>query len=241
MRLDSTVDYWKYIKDIGSDNGKWDESVATKSDVIERLIQSLNITVDKILFVSFNPIVSLLAKKFSITVVCDKELEDHFDFSNITRISNIDECNELFELVFALDEFFTFADSEDNQRQLLEQVQKVCKGWLVTTLRDYKNFAPHKKNQIETFNINSNNNYIVLENNVADKLDKQLWDNYWHCIKNHKQLLTLGPTKRRTMYFKQLAKYSSDLGSDQYVIQKNLLYKGFFSKNFEHIITVKFK
>jgi hypothetical protein len=50
----------------------------------------------------------------------------------------------------------------------------------------------------------------------------------------------LGPSERRTMYFKQLAKYSSDLGGTNYVIQKNMLYRGFFKKNYEHIITVRF-
>ena len=145
-----------------------------------------------------------------------------------------------FDIVIALDEYLTYTNSEDSQRLLVEQLASVCDGWLITTLQDYKNFAPHKKNQIEAFNIVSDNNYIILDNSIADKTDKQLWDHYWYCIKDHTNLLTIGPKKRRTMYFKQMAKYSSDAGSKQYVIQKNLLYKGFFSRNFEHIITVKF-
>ena len=88
--------------------------------------------------------------------------------------------------------------------------------------------------------ISSNHNYIMLENSIADKLDKQIWSHYWMYVKDHSGLISFGPAVRRTMYFKQLAKYSSDAGSKQYVIQKNLLYKGFFSKNFEHIITVNF-
>jgi hypothetical protein len=59
-------------------------------------------------------------------------------------------------------------------------------------------------------------------------------------IKDNHDLTVLGPEMRRTMYFKQLAKYSSDLNGTDYMIQKNLLYRGFFKKHYEHIISVRF-
>ena len=79
-----------------------------------------------------------------------------------------------------------------------------------------------------------------MESNQSDRTDKQVWYRYLYCIKNHNDLYTLGPTRRRTLYFKQLAKYAADLGSKQYLVEKNLLYKGFFSKVYEHIIAMKF-
>jgi hypothetical protein len=237
--LDETQ-YWTLIKEIGSFNEKWSESVTTKSAIIIDLMQSLNPSSRSVLFASFNPIALHLAERYSVTVVGSSALSDIFDTSKIRLVDSIDDADKGYDIVLALDEYLTYGNSEQDQRDKLNQLSDRTKGWLITTLQDYKNFAPHKKNQIDAMSVNSNHNYIMLENSIVDKSDKQLWYHYWCCIKDHKDLITIGPNARRTMYFKQLAKYSSDAGSKQYVIQKNLLYKGFFSKNFEHIITVNF-
>jgi hypothetical protein len=240
LSIEEQIYYWNLIKDIGSFNDKWADIVAIKSEIFSKLILSFNSNAKDILFVSFNPICVNLSKQYNVTVVCAKDLVDKFDFSLINRVDNIDNINSNFDFVFALDEYLTYADNEDNQKQLLEQLAKRTNSWLITTLQDYKNAAPYKKNQIESTIFNSSNNYIVLESNLIDKNDKQMWNHYLYCIKNHHQLITIGPTARRTLYFKQLAKYASDLGSKQYLVEKNLLYKGFFSKVYEHIIAVKF-
>ena len=239
-QLVSETNYWQLINEIGSCNDKWQESLITKADIIDKLIQNLNFKSATVLFAGFNPIAIYLAKKYQISIICNYNLNDIFDFSNITVYPTIESVNQKFDIVLCLDEYFTYASSEEVQRQQLEQISKVTDGWVITTLQDYKNLAPHKKNQIDSSVINGGNNYIVIDHSVSDRLDKQLFNNYWLCIKDHNELFLKGPSIRRTMYFKQLAKYSSDIGSKQYVIQKNLLYKGFFSKNFEHIITINF-
>lgn len=232
------IAYWNLIKEIGSLNEKWTDTVNTKAEIIDKLIKSIKSNAKTVLFTSFNPIALNLADYYNVTVVSN--ISSEFDISKVKQVTNINDLNQKFDIVVALDEYFTYGDGEQAQRDLLDRVVKVTDGWLITTLQDYKNFAPHKKNQIDASYISNNNNYIMLESNVADKTDKQLWYHYRFCIKNHLELVTIGPNTRRTMYFKQLAKYSSDAGSKQYVIQKNLLYKGFFSKSFEHIITVNF-
>jgi hypothetical protein len=233
------IAYWQLIKEISTYNDKWVDIATTKSEIFINLLNLLDSNSKSILFVNFNPIALVLSKDYDVTVVCDKNLVNMFDFSAVNQVNNLSEITKTFDFVFALDEYFTYAKDEQNQRDLVNVLCSYTHKWLVTTLQDYKNFAPHKKNQIDAMAVNSSNNYIMLENSIADKSDKQLWDHYWYCIKNHDTLLTIGPIQRRTMYFKQLAKYTSDIGSIEYVIQKNLLYKGFFSKNFEHIITVK--
>jgi len=233
-------EYWNLIREIGSFNDKWEDSVATKSEIFNRLIKNLNQNSITILFPRFNPIALHLARAYSVSVIGPVELSTIFDMTNIKLYPSVDAVTQKYDVVLALDEYFTLAIDEQDQRNKLEETSKLTNGWLITTLQDYKNFAPHKKNQIEAVSINSEHNYIMLENSIADKKDKQLWYHYWCCIKDHNELLSFGPSTRRTMYFKQLAKYSSDVGSKQYVIQKNLLYKGFFSKMFEHIITVNF-
>ena len=233
------TEYWKLIKEIGSFNDKWDESIITKADIFKKLILSLNPSAKTLLFMQFNPIALYLSKYYDVSVICSSDLSSVFDTSNI-KIIDSTSSDVKYDIVLALDEFLTYGDGEESQRSKIDDIAKSTDGWLITTLQDYKNFAPHKKNQINAMSISSNHNYIMLENSIADKLDKQIWSHYWMCIKDHEDLISFGPAVRRTMYFKQLAKYSSDAGSKQYVIQKNLLYKGFFSKNFEHIITVNF-
>jgi len=232
--------YWSLLKEIGSYNDKWEDSVSTKADIFIKLIRSLDTSANRILLSSFNPIALHLAKLYDVTVVCSNKLADIFDMTDIKIINDLTVTEQKYDIVLAIDEYFTYGDSEASQRDLLDKLASITDGWLITTLQDYKNFAPHKKNQIDAIGVNGNHNYIMLENSLADKTEKQVWDHYWCCIRDHVDITTIGPTKRRTMYFKQLAKYSSDAGSKQYVIQKNLLYKGFFSKNFEHIITVNF-
>lgn len=232
------VGYWQLIKEIGSFNDKWDESVITKADIFKKLIISLDPLAKTLLFTQFSPIAIYLSRYYDVTVIGPSQLSTVFDTSNIKIIDAYSQTK--YDIVLALDEFLTYCDGEESQRSKIDAIANSTDGWLITTLQDYKNFAPHKKNQINAMSISSNHNYIMLENSIADKLDKQIWSHYWMCVKDHCDLISFGPAVRRTMYFKQLAKYSSDAGSKQYVIQKNLLYKGFFSKNFEHIITVNF-
>jgi len=239
MENDVRFNYWQLIEEIGTSNHKWSESLAIKAKIFDDLIDNLGGTTD-LLFLNFNPVIAELSKKYSITVVCDPKLVELFNCDNCTVVSSVDSLKDKWRIVLALDEYFTYGENEFQQRKLMDNAAKVTKGWLITTLQDYKNFAPHKKNQIEAININAQHNYIVLENSIADKIDKQVWNHYWYCIKDSVNLLTIGPVKRHTMYFKQLAKYSSDAGAKQYVVQKNILYKGFFSKSFEHVITVNF-
>jgi hypothetical protein len=234
------MQYWKMVKEIGSSNDKWAEIIAVKCEILENLLKSLNLVASRILFLQFNPIALNLGEKYDITIVCDSSLKEVYDCDDVTIISDLSQASGKFDIVFGLDEYFTHAKSEIEQRSLIDNVAAITQGWLITTLQDYKNFAPHKKNQIDALTFSGTNNYIVLESCLPDKTDRQVWDHYWYVIKNHNDLTTIGPVKRRTMYFKQIAKYAADAGSKQFVVQKNLLYKGFFSKVFEHIITVKF-
>ena len=48
-------------------------------------------------------------------------------------------------------------------------------------------------------------------------------------------------TVRRTMYFKQLAKFTSDHGGKNFSIHKNLFYKPLLSKAFEHVISIDYE
>jgi hypothetical protein len=45
---------------------------------------------------------------------------------------------------------------------------------------------------------------------------------------------------RRSMYFKQMAKFSIDAGAKEFYVHKNLMYKSLIKKNYEHVISISF-
>ena len=235
--MKNNIEYWNLIKEAGSYNNKWSNILETKTEIFKSLLISLNPAAKSVLFAGFSPIAVALGNYYEVYVNCNDQFSNFW--SNI-NIVNLDSIDQKFDFVFAIDEHLTYFACEADQRQQTSKLASLTNGWFITTLQDYKNFAPHKRNQIEPLMIQGSNNYIMLENNLVDKADKQSWYYYWYCIKNHNEFMNFGPIPRRTMYFKQLAKYLSDAGSSQYVIQKNLLYKGFFNRYFEHIITAKF-
>ena len=49
-------EYWNLIREIGSFNDKWEDSVATKSEIFNRLIKNLDQNSITILLPKFNPI-----------------------------------------------------------------------------------------------------------------------------------------------------------------------------------------
>jgi hypothetical protein len=46
---------------------------------------------------------------------------------------------------------------------------------------------------------------------------------------------------RKTMYFKQMAKFCMDTGATDFLVHKNLMYKSLIKKNYEHVISVRFE
>jgi len=49
-----------------------------------------------------------------------------------------------------------------------------------------------------------------------------------------------GPFARRSMFFKQMAKFSIDAGAKEFYVHKNLMYKSLIKKNYEHVISISF-
>jgi hypothetical protein len=227
-------DYWAKTQQI-AEISKWLDIAQAKFEIIDKLFTNIGIRPKRILLPTFNPIVLLLEQHYDCIVVADQSLKYSWQ-SNSEFVDSLGDVGTV-DVCLALDEYFTYADSENAQRDLLDQIKKVLSGYLITTLQDYKNNAPHKRSQVDASN---SNNIIIVEENILDRNNKQNWENYIYFIENHSDLTVLGPTPRRTMYFKQLAKYCSDLQGTEYVIQKNLLYRGFYKRNYEHIITVRF-
>lgn len=71
--------------------------------------------------------------------------------------------------------------------------------------------------------------------------DRSAWKSWMFEITNPETtVVEYGPYDRRTMYFKQLAKFSKDAGAQDFLVHKNLMYKSMVRKNYEHVISIRF-
>ena len=146
-----------------------------------------------------------------------------------------------FDFVIAPDEFLTYANNETQQKQLLSIISKIQNKAFITTIKDYKNMYASQRYFEEPFTLRSNKgSAIVIRKREWDQVDKQAWiqENY---IIHNDELMICEPRNRRTMYFKQLAKFTSDNGGKNFSIHKNLFYKPLLSKAFEHVISIDYE
>ena len=145
-----------------------------------------------------------------------------------------------FDVVIAPDDYFTYLETEEDQIIACEQLCEITTQMIVVTTRDYKNL-PQQQRQFDeplAFEYETGKDVVLFQRRKWDRLDRQAWKNYFYAITEEGTHI-LGPTNRRTIYFKQLAKYMHDCGVKEYKIQRNLLYKPLFAKYYEHIITIK--
>jgi hypothetical protein len=145
-----------------------------------------------------------------------------------------------YDIVLGLDQTMTYFNTEDEQREFINQIAKVTKGKFITSLVDYKNQTSQSRmaDLPLTININGKQN-LFMNHRTWNPVDRQNYENNWLHIEEDK-LIGSSKTKRRTMFFKQLAKFSSDAGSTGFTIHKNLFYKPLINKTFEHVISIDY-
>ena len=145
-----------------------------------------------------------------------------------------------FDWVIAPDEWVTYAESEEQQKQMLSLVSKIARKGFFTTVKDYKNMYANQRYFEEPFVLRTESgDAIVIRQREWDQTDRQAWTQKNYIIHSD-ELLGCTPWKRRTMYFKQLAKFTSDLGARSFAVEKQNMYKPAFSKTFEYVVCVKF-
>ena len=145
-----------------------------------------------------------------------------------------------FDYVIAPDEFLTYAEDEGEQKQILSLISNIADIAFVTTIKDYKNMYSNQRYFEEPFVLRTDNgDAIVVRKREWDQVDRQAWiqENF---IIHNEELYICKRYNRRTMYFKQLAKFAYDLGSKSFSVDKKSMYKPAFSKTFEYIVTITF-
>lgn len=149
-----------------------------------------------------------------------------------------------YDTVLALDEYFTYSDSEQSQRQSVDRVLgKLSRGGIMlTSIRDYRNNPVHKKFLGDTSYVTVDDTvHVVVEKNTPSAADRQSWQqtNYViNTVDHSTEAYTAG--HRRTLYFKQLAKYCNDAGCNQFGILRENFWKNPIRKNMEHIAWTRY-
>jgi hypothetical protein len=192
----------------------------------------------------FNPVVLVdTTKEIFITEISDAArsyLSDAgIQFTYIPREKLI-EGKHKFDSVIALDEYFTFANSDNDQKNKVSEICNLALEYVITTCKDYKNQEfKDREFSVPALIKNTRSDNVFLEYHNHDHQDRNSWHTNVYQISNN-VLDYHGPYARRALYFKQLAKFSHDAGAVGFNVHKNLMYKSLIKKNYEHVISIRF-
>ena len=176
------------------------------------------------------------------TVDCVEGIQaDHNNLSNIsTSVEELINTGVKYDYVIALDEWLCKAETEQKQIDKISLMPQLATRGFYTSVKDYKNMSSRDRFFEENFELKSDaGNCIIIRKRDWSQHDRQAWTQKNYIIQND-DLKVIEPVQCRTMYFKQLAKFSSDAGAKDFQVDKKLMYKPLFSKSFEYIVYISF-
>ena len=227
-------------------NSRTQDVVNKKQDILDSLAQYYNLAPTNVLFVGFSSFVlARFPEEIAITAVSE-EVQQYLRAQGVKfrYIPEIELLNyrKQFEVVVAVDEYFTYADSDQAQKENVAQICSLATDYVITTLRDYKN-QDYKEREFSQPSIvrDGDASTVFLESHAWSQKDRANWTSMIYAIdQTDNTMQSFGAFDRRTMYFKQLANFSAAAGAEDFVVHKNLMYKGLWSKNYQHIVTINF-
>lgn len=217
------------------------EIIDRKHEIIDKIIEYYNSGVDSVLFVGFNPaVLSFRAKEIYVSEVSERVVEWIKAQGVDVKVYNA-EAPRKFDYVVAFDEYLTFASTEEAQRTAIEQLCNLSNSAVITTVKDYKNQDFKDREYSQPAIIKANNQVTAFtEIHDWDMRDKNAWQTGLYQLSGI-DADCKGIYHRRTLFFKQLAKFSADAGSTNFLVHKNLMYKSLIKKNYEHVISIHFE
>ena len=223
-------------------NLKSQDAINKKQEILSGIEQHHKLTPDSILFVGFSPLMlGVTYKNVFVTGITD-ETKNYLD-SIAIKYTYIDAKDlkgytKQFSWVVAGDEYFTFAQTEQDQQASVALITSLANELIVTTLRDYKNQNFREREFSQPLAVYNNNDSLVfLEYHKYEYVDKNAWQTTVYEMQSN-NTHTHGPFARRNMFFKQLAKFSIGAGAKDFHVHKDLMYKSLIRKNYEHVITI---
>ena len=220
------------------------EVLKRKKEILDEISTFHNFTANSVLYIGFNPAILSDTTKNIYLTVASQDTQDYLNnngikFTFITT-EKLLQSSLKFDVVIALDEYFTFASNDTEQRNRVIEICKLAKEYVITTCKDYKNQEfKDREFSIPALIRSGKSNHIFLEFHDYDVQDRNSWLTFVYHV-NGSNLDTYGSFARRAMFFKQLAKFSHDAGAVGFNVHKNLMYKSLIKKNYEHVISIRF-
>ena len=229
------------------DKAKFLKLVDLKTEIVTNII----VKDDKftnVLIMGFNPLLWKLCldePNFKYSMVCyDQDVIDfvrsHEDLQHMD-VYHVDEItpSEQFDVVMALDSYFTRFATEDEQRAAIELAHSFTKNTLITTVKDFKNMKSSDRLIDPPMVINSKlGSHVFVNHREWNTNDKQQFTETMYQLCNG-SVVACVKEEKRTLYFKQLAKYIHDLGCREFKISQTHFYKNLFSRSYEYIAVAR--
>lgn len=212
---------------------KTDDIISRKTESFLKILKNKG-EIKTVLHCGFGPVAIGLAKEGYKVSLMDSSLvpAEYADLFVET------DFNSRFDAVIALDEYLTFANDEDEQKEMILNICDLTKEILIVTLSDYKNMPESNKEYSEPQGYKTKDGYVTyLEKNTRGR---NFFTTKVYKIDEKDELTVYGAINRRMLFFKQLARQAEDNKSVSFNFQKNLMYKGMLKKNYEHIIAINF-
>jgi hypothetical protein len=234
------IDYSSVISDAYHLHVKKADIIDRKKEILDKVLEYYNLSPKSYLFIGFNPLIFTLSGSCSVTVSHVNESTIQTLNKQRTVHSLKDNHNEKFDCVIAADEFLTFAETDEEQKNNILTLCTLARDVIVTTVKDYKNQDFKDREYSSPAIIKSQSTTTAFtEIHNWDHQDKNKWTTAVYQLQNELAECR-GLYSRRTLYFKQLAKFCKDYGATDFLVHKNLMYKSLIKKNYEHVISVRF-
>jgi hypothetical protein len=159
-------------------------------------------------------------------------------------LMNEHKANKKYDTILALDETLCRYSSESTQKQGIVNLLSLLNdnGIMLISLRDYRNGNFHRRPLGDTVvNEIDGEQYVTVEVNEHNPRDKQSWNQKMYSICNNQIFDVINCGDRRTLYFKQLAKYSNDFNNTSFGVFKDLYWRGTWRRTPEHLLWIKHK
>jgi hypothetical protein len=225
-------------------NPKSQEVMDRKQEILRSIAQHHGNDPTSVLFYGFSPMILASGyKQVSVTHITPqtkKFLDDKGVKYTYVAEEDLGNYRKSFDWVVAVDEYFTFACTEEEQLAKIQLANSLAKTAIITTLRDYKNQDFRDREFSQPLAVHNHaDTKLYLEYHHYDYADKNAWTTMVYEMYGSKSV-TYGPFARRSMYFKQMANFSISAGARQFYVHKNLMYKSLIKKNYEHVISISF-
>lgn len=219
-----------------------DDLATKKKEILDDLFGFFSTTPVDVLFVGFSPsLLKITKQKIYVTQVSEtvrNYLTDQGVQFTYVAFDKLTPTKD-FSAVIAVDEYFTFAETDVEQREMVDQLVQLTSGVIITTLKDYKNQDFREKEFSYPVLVKDHNNKkIFFEHYEYNHIDRNVCTGTNYVVDDD-SVMVVGPFNRRAMFFKQLAKFSLDAGAKSFLVHKNLMHKSIIKKNYEHIITIQ--